>query len=166
MSYARKATKARAAWRQLIESQYAGRLRCMGCGQLDCQRGLPLAQHEIERRSQAPLRWAADCNYLLLGERCHAGPFDTMPHARQLAHKLVCDPDHYDLEAWLRLRDPELMAPNRVTQAEVAEWIPVISKALNLPLPRLPLKTAGNCGNTFVVPSNNGWRNETPTTGA
>jgi hypothetical protein len=79
----------------------------------------PLAVHEIERRSQAPTRWAAGCNYLLLCEPCHAGPFATMPHARQLAVKLVADPKHFDLQAWLRLKDPGLKAPNRVTASEI-----------------------------------------------
>jgi len=42
-----------------------------------------------------------------------------MSHAEQLAYKLRCDPDHFDLDAWLRLRDPELRAPQRVRMEDI-----------------------------------------------
>lgn len=45
-----------------------------------------------------------------------------MPHAQQLAFKMLRDPEHYDLEEWLRIRDPELRAPERVTQQEVDDY--------------------------------------------
>jgi hypothetical protein len=45
-----------------------------------------------------------------------------MPHARQLAYKQRHDKGNYNLDQWLRLRDPELKAPDRVTQGEVDEW--------------------------------------------
>jgi hypothetical protein len=79
--------------------------------------------HEIERKSHAPKRWAHRCNYLLLCHQCHSGPFAAMPHAKQLAVKLVRDPNHFELVTWLRLRDPELRAPERVTIADVAHWL-------------------------------------------
>lgn len=79
----------------------------------------PLAVHEIERRSHAPTTWAALCNLLYICEPCHSGPFATMAHARQLAYKYLRDRDHFDLDAWLRLNDPALHAPNRVTMEEV-----------------------------------------------
>jgi len=44
---------------------------------------------------------------------------DTMSHQLQLAYKQKFDSDHYDLKKWLRIRDPELRAPDRVTQEEV-----------------------------------------------
>lgn len=90
---------------------------CMYCG--GNRSFLPLQVHEIERRSQAPTRWNHRANLLLLCETCHSGPFATMPHSDQLAVKMVADPENYNLEAWLRLKDPQLRAPNRVTQSEV-----------------------------------------------
>ena len=45
-----------------------------------------------------------------------------MPHARQLAYKQKHDKENYNLDQWLRLRDPELKAPDRITQGEVDEW--------------------------------------------
>ena len=52
-----------------------------------------------------------------------------MPHANQLAFKMLADPADYDLDAWLRLRDPECRAPNRVTQREVDTFIELIQAA-------------------------------------
>lgn len=75
--------------------------------------------HEIERRSHAPWRWAHRCNYLFVCRDCHSGELDSMPHAKQLAYKQLSDPDHYDLEEWLMVKDLILRAPDRVTQAEV-----------------------------------------------
>ena len=92
---------------------------CMGCGKQKDE----LHVHEIERRSQAPTRWAHRCNYLLLCPKCHGWPFDSMMHARQLAYKLYWDPHTYDLQTWLRLRDPELEAPHRVVQSEVDHYL-------------------------------------------
>jgi len=78
-----------------------------------------LETHEIERRSHAAGRWAHPCNYLLVCNACHAETIPTMSHAMQLAVKWVNDPDNFDLDAWLRLRDPELRAPDRVTMEDV-----------------------------------------------
>ena len=97
---------------------------CMGCGRTQWSWAFyPLECHEIERRSHATGRWAALCNLLMLCRDCHAGPFATMQHARQLAHKLFWDSENFDLDAWLRLRDPALLAPNRVTYAEISEHL-------------------------------------------
>lgn len=87
---------------------------------------LPLSVHEIERRSHSTKRWASLCNLLLVCEGCHREDFATMPHARQLAVKFIKDRANYDLEAWLRLRDPELKAPNRVTQSEVDGFVELL----------------------------------------
>jgi len=54
-----------------------------------------------------------------------------MPHHRQLAYKLLADPKNYDLDSWLKIRDPDLRAPIRVTQQEVDEAV----EALNGELP-------------------------------
>lgn len=77
----------------------------------------------MERRSHAPESRDHGCNYFVVCSVCHQCDLDTMPHAKQLAYKQKWDPRHYDLEAWLRLRDPELKAPERVTQAEVDEFL-------------------------------------------
>lgn len=53
-----------------------------------------------------------------------------MPHAQQLAYKLIADPECFDLDAWLRLGDPELRAPNRVTMDEVEEWVSRLSSSI------------------------------------
>lgn len=46
-----------------------------------------------------------------------------MPHAKQLAYKYIRDVENYDLEAWLRVKDPSLRAPNRVTEDEVMDAV-------------------------------------------
>lgn len=89
--------------------------RCMGCA----RKRQPMEIHEMERRSHSGKRWAHRCNYLLICRDCHSGAFATMTHAKQLAFKLFWDPEHFDLQAWLRLRDRDLVAPERVTLAEV-----------------------------------------------
>jgi hypothetical protein len=66
-------------------------------------------------------------NLLKLCEKCHSGVFDTLDHVVQLAVKRDRDFSSYDLQAWLRIRDPELRAPNRITQEEVDAVV------LNLP---------------------------------
>lgn len=85
-------------------------------------RGFPLETHEIERKSQAPSRWASLANYFRTCKKCHMDDLAAMPHARQLAYKQEHDKENYNLDQWLRLRDPELKAPDRVTQGEVDEW--------------------------------------------
>ena len=42
-----------------------------------------------------------------------------MPHAKQLKLKQEVDFEHYNLREWLMIYDPELRAPERVTQEEV-----------------------------------------------
>ena len=98
---------------------------CMYCVRAPCG-GFPLEVHEIERRSQAPGRWAHPCNYLLLCHFCHADHFDTMCHPKQLAVKLKRDPDHFDLEEWLRIRDKDLRAPDRVTLKNIVKYMSLI----------------------------------------
>jgi len=77
--------------------------------------------HEIERRSHAPKRWANRCNYLLVCFACHSDRIPFMLHAKQLNIKRRRDPEHFNLEEWLRIADPELRAPNRVTMEEIEE---------------------------------------------
>lgn len=113
-AYLKSVMQDRESWR--LEQRQV----CMSCG--DSSRWPPLAVHEIERRSHAIKCWAHRCNYVLLCTSCHAGEFACMPHAKQLAYKLIADPLHFDLPSWLMLRDPELRAPNRVMMSEVEEW--------------------------------------------
>lgn len=83
-----------------------------------------LETHEIERRSQASTRWAHRCNYLLLcSSPCHSELIPLMCHAEQLAHKFRADRERFDLDAWLRLRDPDLNAPDRVSMEDVREYL-------------------------------------------
>jgi len=85
---------------------------------------MALQIHEMERRSQAPSHhWADPCNYFKTCDTCHMDLLAAMPHARQLAYKYIHDPDNFNLERWLRLRDPELRAPNRVTEQEVMSHV-------------------------------------------
>tara|TARA_R110002020_G_scaffold176670_7_gene369037 strand:+ start:262 stop:777 length:516 start_codon:yes stop_codon:yes gene_type:complete len=91
---------------------------CWICGERD-YRGFPLETHEMERRSQAPTRWMQRCNYFRTCKICHMDKLASMAHARQLSYKQARDPENYDLQAWLKIRDPDLHAPNRVTQEDV-----------------------------------------------
>lgn len=112
MSYYDEISESRDNWRATRKAL------CMRCGGRADFRGLQV--HEIERRSHAPRSWAHPCNYLLLCGTCHEGEFATMPHARQLAYKMIRDNDHYDLEAWLALgRRPS----SYVTQDEVDQEV-------------------------------------------
>jgi len=107
---------------------------CMVCGWGSCGRSgwgqfKWLETHEIERRSRAAGRWANPCNYLLVCNVCHAGPLAAMPHKRQLAYKLAADAEDFDLVGWLRIRDPDLRAPKRVTMEEIRDELEGISDA-------------------------------------
>lgn len=118
-AYARKVEPDRRAWRDAVP------YRCMLCGASPrlVSHIQPLEVHEIERRSAAPRRWGHRSNYLIACRCCHVDVLATMEHAQQLAIKLVCDPTHFDLAAWLRIGDPELKAPERVTMADVAMFL-------------------------------------------
>ena len=100
---------------------------CMVCQGKPDWRGL--AVHEIERRSHSR-RSFTTANYLLVCSPCHEGPVATMPHAMQLAYKLLRDPAHYDLPAWLALADPAGRAPLRVTADDVEKILKIIREAL------------------------------------
>ena len=72
--------------------------------------------HEILSRAQAPNNWAFRANYLVLCNPCHAS-IGELSHAQQLAIKLRRDPGNYDLQEWLRRRNPNAM--EYVTEDEV-----------------------------------------------
>ena len=85
--------------------------RCWFCGTTD-----NLQTHEIARGAhrakalQEPAAWVRTCG------DCHRDWFDGMPVARQLAHKLIFDHEHYDRIAVNLLRH---RAPGAVTEVEV-----------------------------------------------
>ena len=99
------------------------RKRCWVCGAKH-HAGFPLETHEMERKSQAPHHaWAAKENYFCACKKCHMDDLAAMPHAKQLAYKYIHDILHYNLEAWLRIKDPDLRAPSRVTEDEVMDHV-------------------------------------------
>ena len=112
-------TKSQAYYRSIEADRNAWRdempQRCMNCGR---KIGWPGPQvHEILSRAQAPNAWGFRANYLMLDQACHVR-VAAMSHAAQLAIKRRCDPRHYDLQEWLRRRNPNAM--DYVTEAEVA----------------------------------------------
>lgn len=112
------------AWLALVPK------RCMFCG---CGCEWPgLQVHHIARRSHAPRSPVRDMSYnlLLLCERCHSVDFAAMTAAKQLCVKKLIDPQHYDLQAWLKIKDPELKAPLRVTEADVLAEEPKIKRRM------------------------------------
>ena len=64
------------------------------------------------------MKWGHRCNYLILCHSCHAGPFASMPHAKQLAVKKAKDPQNYDLAAWIELSGK---AETYVTEEDVTD---------------------------------------------
>lgn len=107
----------RLAWRESMPQ------RCMYCGSnfwpVGCIHLWPEV-HEILSRAHAPNSWGFRANYLLLDSTCHA-KVAALSHAEQLAIKLRCDPDHYDLREWLIRRN--IRAMEYVTQDEVDRFL-------------------------------------------
>jgi hypothetical protein len=86
--------------------------------------GFPLETHEIERKSHGVQgTWATPENYFRACKKCHMDDLATMPHPKQLAFKYLYDQGNFNRESWLRIRDAELRAPNRVTQEEIETYI-------------------------------------------
>ena len=90
-----------------------------------CLRPFPeikLEVHEIDRKSQCPNAWwpISGCNGLKLCTECHSDEFATMPHAKQLAVKLIQDPGCFDLKEWLSVKP---RAPNYVTMEEIMGYV-------------------------------------------
>jgi len=107
--------------------------KCWVCGATH-HAGFPLETHEMERKSQAPHHaWATKENYFVACKKCHMDDLAAMPHANQLAYKYIHDILHYNLESWLRIKDPELRAPNRVTEDEVMEYVSKLTMEGNKP---------------------------------
>jgi len=83
-----------------------------------------LQVHHIERRGHSTTRQDHNCNYFLTCRKCHDTKLNNITntsHAIQLAYKLKNDPEHFDLEEWLRLRDHDLKSPERVTMKEIED---------------------------------------------
>jgi len=92
---------------------------CWVCGRTSYN-GFPLETHEMERKSHGVQgAWAIIQNYFRACKKCHMDNLSTMPHHEQLAFKSLYDAENYNREQWLRIRDPNLRAPNRVTQSEI-----------------------------------------------
>lgn len=98
--------------------------KCWICPQFLNERWPTTLQvHHIERRAHAiKSRYDIPENFFLTCLECHNSALDIMPHPLQLNYKMKFDLEHYDLEKWLRIRDPELRAPDRVTQEEVDNY--------------------------------------------
>lgn len=100
--------------------------RCMNCGREPGKRygGRETVQwleiHEICSRAHLPNAWWFRANGLLLCHFCHA-KVAALSHAEQLAIKMRADPKHYDLQEWLRRRNPAAM--NYVTNEEVEQCL-------------------------------------------
>ena len=92
---------------------------CWVCGAKH-HAGFPLETHEMERKSQAPHhRWANLYNYFRTCKKCHMDDLAAMPHAKQLAYKIIYDTHNFEIENWLKLKDPELRAPDRVNVRDI-----------------------------------------------
>lgn len=115
-AYSRRVNDDREAWRSSML------LECMYCGRAELGSAW-LEVHEMERKGQAAGRWGTRCNYLLLCPFCHDKHFANMDHSRQLAVKLINDPEHFDLDEWLLIYDPTLRAPERVTLGDIMEHL-------------------------------------------
>ena len=88
MTYYQEIKDDRDEWR----AKFCHGCSCMVCGKLgmlDC--------HEIHSRARAPRKWGKRANYLAVCRACHEGPIVNMPLSKQLAYKLLRDPDHFDL---------------------------------------------------------------------
>lgn len=114
----RTGKEGRDLWRDYILELHQGRCQL-------CRMTAASEVHEIERRSHAAKTWANVVNYLHLCQHCHHQIVPMMSHAEQLAVKLVTDPEHFALVEWLKLRDPGLRAPDRVTMADIAEYLEI-----------------------------------------
>lgn len=96
---------------------------CFLCG--STTKGLQV--HHIERRPhccRAHRDWTE--NLFKACYECHAGPLATMRHKQQLAYKWLNDPSGWEsiddfVRAWLRVRDPQVVAPRRVTADEILD---------------------------------------------
>lgn len=109
----------RLAWKESIFPQ-----QCWICGFNPWLRPELLQVHHIERKGHSTVKQDHTSNYFMTCNRCHATRLNTignMSHAMQLAYKLKYDPEHFDLDAWLGLRDHDLKAPDRVTLREVED---------------------------------------------
>lgn len=73
--------------------------------------------HEIARGSHRAAAVAHPAAWLKLCRLCHRDAVAAMPVARQLAYKMVHDPEHYNRLAVNNLRR---RAPNAISEQEVA----------------------------------------------
>ena len=75
-----------------------------------------------QRALHEPAVWMRTCH------DCHQGELDSMPIVRQLAYKLIHDPEHYDRVAVNLLRHRQ---PSAITEVEVfLEALDVLSRRM------------------------------------
>lgn len=95
--------------------------RCMRCNGDGAWLGLQT--HEIERKGQAPNKWAHEVNYLRVCYPCHL-EVGRWPHAKQLAFKWTHDPLFDSLEemltAWRAIKP---RVESYVTVADVSAYL-------------------------------------------
>lgn len=80
--------------------------RCMICGS---HTGYILDCHEMVRRSASPGKWGSTANLLAVCRQCHSTVVVNMPLAMQLAHKLLHDPDHFNLTTMSRIAGRKIL---------------------------------------------------------
>lgn len=88
-----------------------------------CMLQTALDPHEIITRARAT-EWCQLFNFLAVCRGCHDVVLIWLPMHVQLALKKLSDPEHYDLQATLRLAK---LAPTYITQGDVAQWAVFIS---------------------------------------
>lgn len=93
-------------WKASIEQ------RCWWCGRYEHELQLPsrLEINEITPRSAAPNRWWHRCNGSLVCTSCHEQYGHAASDLQWLARKQRFDREHYDLQEWLRMRNPRAMS--------------------------------------------------------
>jgi len=71
--------------------------------------GSALDCHEMVRRSASPGKWGSTANLLAVCRQCHSTVVVNMPLAMQLAHKLLHDPDHFNLTTMSRIAGRKIL---------------------------------------------------------
>jgi hypothetical protein len=91
--------------------------RCWLCGVKGMNTWPPsLETHHIVRGSDRTKSLNERCALIRTCQRCHTNRLDGMSVVRQLAIKLMCDPDGYSRECVNKLRG---RAPEAITEGEV-----------------------------------------------
>ena len=82
--------------------------------------------HHVERRSHAPRdRRDHPANLFVTCPECHRGVLDFADQSQVLARKMLRDPENFDLKTFLRIADPSLNAPERISLREIVKHLEV-----------------------------------------